>query len=87
MKIQPIRTDADHEAALTRVDSLMDALLGTPQADELDVLATLKDLEPLPGSRRRVSEVLNDRRAHSLQVIRRINREVGIPIESLVGRD
>ena len=87
MKIQPIRTDADHEAALTRIDSLTDALPGTPQADELDVLATLKDLEPLLGSRGRVSGVLNGRRALSLQMIRRLNRELGIPLESLVDRD
>lgn len=41
MKIHPIRTDADHDAALTRIDCLMDALPGTREADELDVLATL----------------------------------------------
>jgi HTH-type transcriptional regulator/antitoxin HigA len=118
MKIKPIRTDADHAAALRRIDSIMDALPGTPEGDELDVLATLvqayedrrfpiddpdplaaiefrmdqlgltrKDLEPLLGSRGRVSEVLNGRRALSLQMIRRLNRELGIPLESLVGRD
>ena len=48
---------------------------------------TRKDLEPLLGSRGRVSEVLNGRRALSLQMIRRLNRELGIPLESLVGRD
>jgi HTH-type transcriptional regulator/antitoxin HigA len=44
-----------------------------------------KDLEPILGSRGRVSEVLNGRRALSLQMIRRLNRELGIPLESLVG--
>jgi HTH-type transcriptional regulator/antitoxin HigA len=118
MKIKPIRTDADHAAALRRIDSIMDALPGTPEGDELDVLATLveayedrrfpiddpdplaaiefrmdqlgltrKDLEPLLGPRGRVSEVLNGRRALSLQMIRRLNRVLGIPLESLVGRD
>jgi HTH-type transcriptional regulator/antitoxin HigA len=48
---------------------------------------TRKDLEPLLGARGRVSEVLNGRRALSLQMIRRLNRELGIPLESLVGRD
>lgn len=48
---------------------------------------TRKDLEPLLGSRGRVSEVLNGRRAHSLQMIRRLNRELGIPLDNLVGRD
>jgi HTH-type transcriptional regulator / antitoxin HigA len=116
MQIRPIRTDADHADALRRIDELMDAEPGTPEADELDVLATLveayedrhfpiadpdplaaiqfrmeqlgltrKDLEPLLGSRGRVSEVLNGRRALSLQMIRRLNRELGIPLESLVG--
>jgi len=115
MRIQPIRTDADHAAALRRIDELMDAAPGTPEADELDVLATLveayedrhfpvadpdplaaiqfrmdqlgltrKDLEPLLGSRGRVSEVLNGRRALSLQMIRRLHRDLGIPLESLV---
>jgi len=35
----------------------------------------------------RGSEVLNGRRTLSLQMIRRLNRELGIPLESLVGRD
>ena len=45
-----------------------------------------KDLEPVLGSRGRVSEVLNGRRALSIQMIRRLNRELGIPLESLIGR-
>jgi HTH-type transcriptional regulator/antitoxin HigA len=45
---------------------------------------TRKDLEPLLGSRGRVSEVLNGRRALSLPMIRRLHRELGIPLESLV---
>lgn len=39
--IKPIRTEADCEAALARVDALMDAESGTPEGDELDVLADL----------------------------------------------
>lgn len=39
--ITPIRTDADHKAALARIDALMDAEAGTPQAEELAVLADL----------------------------------------------
>lgn len=116
MKIHPIRTEADHAAALRRIDSLMDAAPGTPEADELDILATLveayedrhfpiddpdplaaiqfrmdqlglsrKDLEPLLGSRGRVSEILNGRRSLSLEMIRRLHRELDIPLESLVG--
>ena len=41
MEIKPIKTAADHEAALKEIDSLMTAALGTPEGDRLDVLATL----------------------------------------------
>lgn len=39
--IKPIRTRADHEAALERIGVLMDARPGTPKGDELDVLTDL----------------------------------------------
>lgn len=39
--ITPIRTEADHKAALARIDALMDAAAGTAEADELTVLADL----------------------------------------------
>lgn len=41
MNIAPIHSDADHELALKRIDSLMDAEHGTPEGDELEVLTTL----------------------------------------------
>lgn len=41
MDIQPIRTEADHEIALTRIAELMSAEPNTPEGDELDILATL----------------------------------------------
>ncbi len=40
-KIKPIRTDADYEAVLARVDALMDAEHGTPEGEELDILTDL----------------------------------------------
>jgi HTH-type transcriptional regulator/antitoxin HigA len=40
-KIKPIRTEADYEAALARIDTLMDAEAGTPEGEELDVLTDL----------------------------------------------
>lgn len=40
-RITPVRTEADHKAALARIDALMDAAAGTPEADELSVLAEL----------------------------------------------
>jgi HTH-type transcriptional regulator / antitoxin HigA len=42
--IKPIRTEQDYEAALLRIESLMMAEADTPEADELEVLATLVEL-------------------------------------------
>ena len=42
--IQPVRTDADYEAALARIDELMDAEPGTPAGRELNVLVDLVEL-------------------------------------------
>ena len=39
-----IKNEADYEAALARVDELMDADPGTPEGDELDLLVTLVEL-------------------------------------------
>jgi len=39
--IKPIRTEANYEAALARIDALMDAEPGTPEGEELDVLTDL----------------------------------------------
>jgi HTH-type transcriptional regulator / antitoxin HigA len=39
--VDPIRDDASYEAALLRIEALMDAEFGTPEGDELDVRATL----------------------------------------------
>tara|TARA_B100000965_G_scaffold315202_1_gene275391 strand:- start:4463 stop:4648 length:186 start_codon:yes stop_codon:yes gene_type:complete len=41
MDICPIRTEKHYNAALARVAGLMGASAGTPEGDELDVLATL----------------------------------------------
>jgi HTH-type transcriptional regulator / antitoxin HigA len=42
--IHAIRTDADYRAALARIDALMNAEPGTPEGEELDVLADLVEL-------------------------------------------
>ena len=39
--IKPIRTEADYQAALARAQVIFQAQAGTPELDELDVLATL----------------------------------------------
>ncbi len=41
MKIKPIRTRRDYEAALRIIESLMHAKRNTPEGDKLDVLVTL----------------------------------------------
>ena len=41
MNIHPIKTEDDYSDAMQRIDALMDALPGTEEGDELDVLATL----------------------------------------------
>lgn len=43
MQIRPIRTDQDHTEALARIAQLMGSAPGTPQGDELEILATLVD--------------------------------------------
>ncbi|MDP9839508.1 HTH-type transcriptional regulator/antitoxin HigA [Neorhizobium huautlense] len=45
---------------------------------------TRKDLEPILGSRGRVAEILNRKRPLSLEMIRRLHAELGIPAEILI---
>ncbi len=41
MHTRPIKTPADHRAALEEIERLMDARPGTPVGDRLDILTTL----------------------------------------------
>jgi len=41
MDIKPIKTKADHKAAMKTVETLMSAKAHTPEGDRLDVLVTL----------------------------------------------
>ena len=45
LPIRPIRSKADHRAAVARIEKLMSARPGTPEFDELDVLGTLVDAD------------------------------------------
>lgn len=116
MRIHPVRSERDYEAAVNRIAELMGSKPGTAAGDELDVLATLvdvyearhfpmdapdpvtvikfqmeqqgltrKDVQPMIGSRARVSEVLNGRRSLTLPMIRRLHAGLGIPVDLLVG--
>lgn len=115
MELRPIRTEADHRAALAEITTLMNAATGTPEGDRLDILATLveayeaeqtpiappdpieailfmmeqkqlsrRELEPAIGSRARVAEVLNRRRALTLPMIRALSRLLDIPADVLI---
>jgi HTH-type transcriptional regulator/antitoxin HigA len=42
-EIKPIRSDADYEAALVKIERLWGAPSGTPEGDRLDILVTLID--------------------------------------------
>lgn len=115
MDIKPIKTDADYQAALKEIESLMMAEVDSPEGEKLDVLVTLieayeakhfpmdlpdpvaaikfemerkgltvKDLEPMIGKSNRVYEVLNHKRSLTLKMIWKLNRELGIPAESLI---
>lgn len=109
IKVRPIHTEEDYEAALAEVGELMDAAPGTLEGARLDVLVTLveayeerhwridppdpidaikvrmeqknlrrRDLEPMIGSRGRVSEVLSRKRALTLPMIRRLAEGLGL---------
>ena len=45
---------------------------------------TRKDLEPLIGSRGRVTEIINRQRPLSLAMIRKLHQRLRIPLESLI---
>lgn len=115
MDIKPIKTEADYEATLAEIETLMDAQSDTPEGDRLDILTTLveaweakhhmieepdpieaiihrmealglerKDLEPMIGTRARVSEVLARKRPLTISMIRKLNKEIRIPAEVLI---
>lgn len=114
-RLEAIKNERDYEVALAEIERLMDAKLGTPSGDRLDVLTTLveayehkrwridppdpieaiklrmdqrglsrRDLEPLLGSKSRVSEILSRKRPLTITMIRRLHQRLDIPAESLI---
>ena len=43
MKIEPIKTKSDNQKALKRLEVIFDAVIGTPESDEADILGLLID--------------------------------------------
>ena len=43
MNIKPIKTDADYQIALKRLEVIFDAAIGTPESDEADILGLMID--------------------------------------------
>ena len=115
MQIRPIKTKADHRAALREIERLMDAKPGTAAGDRLEILSTLvdhyesrhepveppdpidavlyhmesrgltrRDLETYLGSRARVAEILNRRRALTIEMIRKLHAGLGMSAEVLI---
>jgi HTH-type transcriptional regulator/antitoxin HigA len=114
MDIRPIRTETDHKAAVREIEKLWDFPKGSPEADRLDVWATLVDayerghcpvsasdpievlrylvgeaghtqaeLAQLLGSKSRASEILNRKRALTVEMIHRISKAWKIPASVL----
>ena len=115
MRIKPIRSEADYDEALHRVEALWGSPSETPEGDELDVLVSLveayerehypidlpspidaikfrleqqgKDYRSLIGvigQRTRVYEVMRGARPLSLNMIRKLHSELGIPADVLI---
>ena len=43
MNIQPIKSESDYQRALKRLEVVFDALIGTPESDEADLLGLIID--------------------------------------------
>lgn len=43
MKIEPIKTNSDYKNALKRLEVVFDAVIGTPESDEADILGLMID--------------------------------------------
>lgn len=43
MNLKPIKTEADYRDALKRLEVIFDAVIGTPESDEADVLGLIID--------------------------------------------
>src|SRR6266851_3362079 len=95
MKIKPIRNRQGYEVALRRVQFLWDFKDGSPEFDELDVLATLIEAyerehypvdlpDPIEAIKFRLEQQGTKTRALSRQMIRNLHDKRGIPANVLI---
>ena len=90
---EPGTSESDRlEVLTTLVEAYEDAHYSIPSPDPIEAIRyymesrglVRRDLEPYIGSRARVSEILNRKRPLSLTMIRRLNKELGIPADVLI---
>lgn len=81
MHIHPIRTDADHEAALREIEALWGADDNTEAGDRLDVLATLVEAYE---SRRWPIEPLDP--VHAIEAAMAMNGYTRAELAALIGQ-
>jgi HTH-type transcriptional regulator / antitoxin HigA len=115
MKYKIIKTEAEYNQAMARLEHIFEAKPGTIEGDELDLLSLLidnyekehdpidlpdpieaikfrmeqlnyrpKDLAKVIGFRSRVTEILNKKRKLSLDMIRRLNKDLHISTDVLI---
>jgi HTH-type transcriptional regulator/antitoxin HigA len=91
----PETPDGDRlEVLMTLVEVYEDEHYNIPDPDPVEAInyymesrgLTRKDLEPYIGTRARVSEVLNRKRPLTLNMIRRLNSELGISADVLIAQ-
>ncbi len=80
------------EVLVTLVEAYEDEHYSVPDPDPIEAInyfiesrgLSRKDLEPYIGSRARVSEILNRKRPLTLNMIRKLNMELGISADVLI---
>jgi HTH-type transcriptional regulator / antitoxin HigA len=76
MDIRPIANDEDYEEALAEIRRLWSADATSPDAQKLEVL--------IFGTTARISEVLSGKRSLTLDMVRKLHFDLGVPLDSLV---
>jgi HTH-type transcriptional regulator/antitoxin HigA len=97
MDAENLTTEQDHEldALVTLVEAYEEKNFAIKEASPIAVIEfmmdqnglTRKDLEPMIGSRARVSEVLNGKRPLTLAMIRALSTGLHIPADLLIGTE